>query len=271
MLAAVHRVALAFSFAASFACGSGGKPEAGTAEHNAGKTGKADAKAQVKGDAKSNPPREVPDAHIAGPRAEPALDADVRTWHFDSDRPGGIAQGFRPMHTGEKADAPATWAVTATRDAPSAPHVFAVTEAAGTNKTFNLALLEGTSYQDLDLTVMLRPRGGTNNQGGGVVVRAKGPDDHYVMRWNPLESNFRIYALVGGARVDIASAPLELDARQWHQLRVIVGGAHMECFVDDKPVVSADDRSFPEAGMIGLWTKGDAVTAFDDLVVSTQR
>lgn len=232
---------------------------------------KPDTKPDTKPDAPSaSGPRETPDADK--PPIDPTpVDPDARTWHFDSDRPAALPEGFRVVQTGEPVDPPASWAVVADADAPSPPHAFGVTKTVGTNKTYNLALIEGTAYKDLDLSVMLRPTSGTNNQGGGVVVRAKGPQDHYVLRWNPVENNFRIYALVAGARVDIASAPLELDPKQWHQLHVVIEGDHIECFVDDKPVVSADDKSFPDAGMIGLWTKGDAATLFDDLTVAAPR
>ena len=153
--------------------------------------------------------------------------------------------------------------------APSGGRAFGVTKSVGVNKTFNVALVDGTSYGDLEISVMLRPTSGENNKGGGVVFRAKGENDHYVARWNPVENNFRVYAMLGGARVDIAAAPLELDATAWHNLRVVVAGESIECFMDDVSIVRATDKALPDAGMIGLWTKGDAATLFDDLTVET--
>jgi hypothetical protein len=101
-----------------------------------------------------------------------------------------------------------------------------------------------------------------------VVFRAKSERDHYVARWNPVEKNFRLYALVGGARVDVGAADLELDTSKWHTLRVVVQGDSIECFMDDEPVLHVDDKTFGDAGMIGLWTKGDATVLFDDLSVA---
>jgi 3-keto-disaccharide hydrolase len=222
----------------------------------------SDARADAKADAKPDPKADA----TAGPDADKAS----RTWSFDDETPGAVAAGFTPTQTGEKADPPATWAIVADPEAPSPPHVFGVTKTVGVNKTFNNALIEGTSFKDFELTVMLRPVSGANNQGGGVMFRAKGVDDHYIARWNPVENNVRIYALLGGARVDIAAAPLELDPKVWHQLKVTVAGDRIETFVDDKPIVQANDKSLADAGMIGLWTKGDAATLFDDLTITPE-
>ena len=94
-------------------------------------------------------------------------------------------------------------------------------------------------------------------------------NDHYVARWNPVENNFRLYALLAGARVDITSAPLELDTTAWHSLKVTIKGDKIECFVDDRSIATAIDKALPDAGMVGVWTKGDAATLFDDLSVVT--
>ena len=45
-------------------------------------------------------------------------------------------------------------------------------------------------------------------------------------------------------------------------------GYHIECFYDGKKYLAVDDDTFPAEGRIGLWTKADAQTAFDDLAVS---
>ncbi len=237
------------------------KVHANEAEARKAMAADAKARAEAKGETKEDVKAEA--------KALPPAPAG-KTWAFDEEKPDAVATGFDPVQTGEKVDPPATWAVVAAGDAPSPPNVFGVTKTTGVNKTFNTALVPGTSYQDFEIAVMLKPTSGENNQGGGVMFRAKGVEDHYIARWNPVENNFRIYALLGGARVDIAAAPLELDPKVWHQLRVTVIGDRIECFVDDKPIVQANDKSLPDAGMIGLWTKGDAATLFDDLTVTPE-
>lgn len=235
-----------------------------------GKTSEAkpDAEPEAKPEAKPETKSAAKPDEPAPTTAAPPPAPEARSWSFEDDAVDAIAKGFRVVAVGEVVDPPATWAIVEDAEAPSPPHAFGVTKTVGTNKSYNLALVEGTRYGDVELNVMLAARSGSNNQGGGVMFRAKGEADHYIARYNPVENNFRVYALIGGARVDIAAAPLELDPKAWHALRVTMVGDHIECFVDDKLVVAADDKSLPEPGMIGLWTKGDAATVFDDLTVA---
>jgi hypothetical protein len=52
--------------------------------------------------------------------------------------------------------------------------------------------------------------------------------------------------------------------RQWHTLRVAHQGCHVNIFFDGRQVLDLCEKTF-QTGMIGLWTKSDAVTYFDDL------
>lgn len=230
----------------------------------------APAKAEVdlheRSDTRGQPPEIAPTTAVTPP-LEVAVPTTARLWNFDGGMVRALAKGFSPLQTGEPTDSPTIWAIALDDGAPSGNQTFGVISSVGKNKTYNVALVDGSSYRDFEASVMLRGTGGTNTRAGGLVFRAKGVNDHYVARWNPVEANFRIYALLGGARVDIASAPLELPEDEWHQLRVVVQGDTIECFMDDVSIVKATDKALPEAGMIGLWTKGDATTLFDDLMV----
>ena len=193
--------------------------------------------------------------------------AKTSSWSFDAEKPGTIPAFVKPVQTGEPSDPP-TWEVVADPTTASPPNAFGITKSTGPGRAYFLALVPDSAWQDLDVTVSVRAVAGTNTQGGGVVFRAKSERDHYVARWNPVEKNFRIYALVGGARVDVGAADLELDTSKWHTLRVVVQGDSIECFMDDEPVLRVSDKTFTDAGMIGLWTKGDATVLFDDLSVA---
>jgi hypothetical protein len=263
----VAHVCLAAMLATAASCTSP-TPPADTAKVDA--KAKADAKkpdAKAKADVKNADAKDDEPAPTTA--VTPPAPVESKTWSFDADPTGKPAPGLKISQTGELVTPPATWEVTTDDDAPSAPNVFGVTKTTGTNKTYNVALFEGSSYRDFSATVHMRALSGENNKGGGIVFRAKGDADYYVARWNPVESNFRLYVLVGGARVDITSVRLELEPTGWHSLKVVVKGDHFECFVDDRSVATALDKTLPDAGMIGLWAKGDAATVFDDLVVET--
>ena len=133
--------------------------------------------------------------------------------------------------------------------------------------TFNVTLADGTSYKDLDLSVKLRAVAGEFDRGGGVVWRAKDKKNYYVCRYNPLEDNFRVYKVADGVRTMFKSAKTPGDDK-WHFLRITMAGPKITCYFDGQKLLEAEDATFPDAGMVGLWSKADAQSYFDDLTVS---
>ncbi len=107
---------------------------------------------------------------------------------------------------------------------------------------------------------------GVDDQGGGVVWRARDGRNYYIARFNPLEDNFRVYHVVNGVRTQLQSADVKRTPG-WHALRVRHVGDHISCELDGKELLDVKDRTFSEAGMIGLWSKADARSRFDELTL----
>lgn len=185
----------------------------------------------------------------------------LRTWDFEAVAVGGLPPGFEPA-TGR-------WAVAAPADETTG-HVLAQTHV-GKSPEFNVALVAGTDARDVDVSVRLRAMRGEIDRGGGVTWRAKDAKSYYVARYNPLEDNFRAYHVVNGKRRQIASADVALDQATWHTLRVVMVGEHIEAFLDGKKLLDVRDRTLDAAGRIGLWTKADAETEFDDLKLEVRN
>jgi hypothetical protein len=252
---------VALPFLLLTACGGEAKPaEAKPAEAKPAEAKTADTKtAEAKtADAKTGDTK----------TAEAKAPGDARTWTFDDAVVGQVPAGFRLAEAGGTGT-PATWAVVAEASAPTQPHAFGITESKNTKKTYNLALIEGTRYGDVDLQVMVKAGTGVLNQGGGPIWRVKDVDNYYIARWDPVEDNAYIYIVQGGVRTALAKLDIELDTESWHALRVVAEGSRIELFIDEKPVLVAEDAALTEPGMIGLWTKSDAATLFDDLSVAT--
>jgi hypothetical protein len=184
--------------------------------------------------------------------------AKPTVFNFDADKAGYAPKGWEA--------AIGVWKVAADDTAPSKPNVLAQS-AAGPKPQFNVALATATSLKDLDLTVKMKAVSGEIDQGGGPVWRAKDAKNYYVCRWNPLEDNFRLYKLVDGKRTQLATADMEAPAG-WRTIRVVVKGEQIECYLDGKKVIEAKDDTFKDAGKVGLWTKADAATHFDDLMIT---
>ena len=113
----------------------------------------------------------------------------------------------------------------------------------------------------------LKAVAGEIDRGGGLVWRAKDAKNYYVARYNPLEDNYRVYKVEDGKRTMFKGEKVPGDEK-WHSLRVTMVGPKITCYFDGKQYLEAEDATFPGAGMIGLWSKADAQSYFDDLSIS---
>jgi hypothetical protein len=187
-------------------------------------------------------------------------------WGFDKVAPGKLPGGWKAGETNGKGK-PGVWQVVHDPNAPSAPNVLALTKTENTRNTYNLVLAGRRRYQDLTLEVKVKAVSGKEDQGGGPLWRARDPNNYYLARWNPLENNLRLYHVQAAKRTQIASVDITTDAKAWHTLKVTHIGDKITVAFDGKTLIEKEDATFPGPGRLGLWTKADAATAFDDLKV----
>ncbi len=164
-------------------------------------------------------------------------------------------------------DAPADWEFvegTWQRETRGGNGVLAQT---ATERVFPVALWKKARFSDMGISVRFKPISGWIDASGGIVFRARDGRNYYVVRANSLEDNFRLYTVIDGDRDQIASTKIDAPALgQWHTLRVVAVGSRLQAYLDDKLLIDHQDETF-QTGWVGLWTKADAVTDFDDLVV----
>ncbi len=195
------------------------------------------------------------------PQAETASPA--QRWDFDREPSGVLSSEFSigTLFDGRPAG---DWQVLATDRAKSPPHVLAQVMAKGAEHAYKVVLVKGAAASDLNLQVSFLPIQGQADMAGGLIWRAADDRNYYLARANPLEQNIRVYRVVKGIRHLLQNFDQTIDVKQWHTLRVTHQGCRMNIFYDDKQVFDLCDKTF-HAGTIGLWTKSDAVTYFDDL------
>jgi hypothetical protein len=184
-------------------------------------------------------------------------------WNFDREQPGTFPSEFSigTLFDGRPAG---DWQVLATERAKSPPHVLAQLMAKGAEHAYKVTLVKGTVASDLTLQVSFLPIQGNADMGGGLIWRVADDRNYYLARANPLEQNIRVYRVVKGVRHLLENFDQTITVKQWHTLRITHQGCRVNVFYDDKQVFDLCDKTF-HAGMIGLWTKSDAVTYFDDL------
>ncbi len=132
---------------------------------------------------------------------------------------------------------------------------------------FDIIVNDKLSYTNLEITVKFKGVEGEEDQGGGPVWRYQDADNYYIARANPLENNYRVYKVIDGNRKQLKSVDLEINTGQWYTLKIMMKGDEIDCYFDGELKLETKDHSFPNAGKIGLWTKADAVTYFDDFKV----
>jgi len=186
----------------------------------------------------------------------------AKTWSFDSDKPETAPTGFAFGRTGGGREG--RWVVRAEKGAPSAPNVLAQVDTDATDYRFPVAFT-GPEMNDLRLSVRCKPVAGKVDQGCGLVFRLKDADNYYLTRANALEDNVRLYHVVKGRRQQFAGWNGKVASGVWHELAVEAQGDHFQVFFNGKKVIDAHDKTFTEAGKIGVWTKADSIIYFDDL------
>jgi hypothetical protein len=199
--------------------------------------------------------------------ARDAEAAEVITLDFDASAAGALPTGFSSAVTGS--GGPASWAVVEDVTAPSGGKVLAQTSTKRASVRFPLCVYDGFMASDVTVSVSFKPISGTVDQAAGLVARYRDKDNYYVVRANALENNVRLYKVERGNRKQFAGANVKVPSGEWQTLALEIRGTHFRVLLNDTLLFEADDATFKNAGKVGLWTKADSVTYFDDLRVKT--
>ncbi len=190
-----------------------------------------------------------------------ALAAD--TINFDDAKAGEAPPGWTATKTGK---GESKWTIEKDDTAPSKPNVLKQSGEA----TYPVCIKDDTSLKDGFVEVKFKPISGKEDQAGGVVWRAKDSDNYYIARANALEDNVTIYHTVKGKRTEKKRTNMKVASGEWHTLRVDFQDNHFTVTFDGKKAIEWDDETFKDAGKVGVWTKADSVTLFDDFTYGSK-
>lgn len=189
----------------------------------------------------------------------------TRQWDFDGAAPGTLPSSFT-VGTLFDGRAAGDWKVLITDRAKSPSQVLAQLQPKGTDQAHKLLLVEGTARTNIDAEVSYLAVAGKADLGGGLVWHATDDRNYYLLRASSVEQKVRLYRVVKGVQQVVKQIDRPVPATGWHKLRVIQRGCELKALYDDTVLFRICDQTF-SSGRIGLWTKADAVTYFDDLTL----
>jgi hypothetical protein len=176
---------------------------------------------------------------------------------FDDLKTGAPPPGWTGTKTG-KGDP--KWEIVPDDSAPSKPNVLKQSGVA----TYPVCIKDDTSLKDGFVEVKFKPIAGKEDQAGGVIWRCKDANNYYIARANALEDNVCVYHTINGRRSEKKRVALKVASNQWHTLRVDFKDNYFLVTLDGKKAFTWKDDTFKDAGKVGLWTKADSTTLFDD-------
>ena len=189
--------------------------------------------------------------------------AFAETINFDSDKPGALPSAWQQGVTGKGNP---QWAVRQDSSAPSKPNVL---QQSGSGP-FPWCVLPKTVVENGFVEVRFKSISGKTDQAGGVIWRWKDGDNYYVARANALEDNVSLYHTTNGRRITIKYVDAPVPPNVWHTLRVEFSGKRIKVALNGKTYIDLEDAHIAGTGAVGLWTKADSVTAFDDFSYGSQ-
>lgn len=189
--------------------------------------------------------------------------SSTQRWDFQHDAVDAAPKGFQ-FAVARGAGAPAKWSVVADGE----ERVLAQLDAEGKEGRYPLAIVDDVSARNVKLSVRIKAVSGKEDQTGGLLWRYQDPQNHLVARLDMLEREVKLYRVVNGNRIKFGEEKnLKVRSGKWYTLRIEHKGERIKVYLDDDMLFDERDRHFTKPGKVGVWTKGDSVTYFDDLTL----
>lgn len=223
--------------------------------------------------------------------APAAMHEDGTVLNFDKDQAGKLPAGWKAARSpgqtdpaGDPAGDPAKskdpikatgglkalWTVSPDPTAPSSPNVMEIIGSTQAINGYNICICEKHSHKDVDLTAKLRGNTGKIEQGGGIAWRVRNPENFYACAYNPADGKFKVFKVIDGKAQELGAADFKgsgPDASTWYAVSARMTGDTISCSINGQELLHATDTTLKDAGHIALWTRGDAATSFDDVMI----
>jgi hypothetical protein len=158
---------------------------------------------------------------------------------------------------------------TVVRDATAAAGVaIEQTGAQTTEDRFPLAIYKTASLKNAEISLRLKAAGGKSDQGGGVALRLRTPENYYLVQLDALRDRVLFSLVSNGASEEIAGVDADIASHTWHTLAVRAKDDEFVVSLDGIWMFTAFNKTLSQAGRIALWTEGDSRTRFDSIAIT---
>ena len=193
---------------------------------------------------------------------------------FEKAEVGKTPPGFTAALTGGGGNV--SWIVQNDLSSPAGPKVLAQTSQDKTSKRYPVCVYDDFSAKDVDVSVQFKAISGEVDQAAGIIWRYKDKDNYYIVRANALENNVVLYKTQNGVRTDLKlkgkdsgyGVKADVLKDKWNTLKISVVGNSFIASLNNQPLFEVVDETSTDAGKVGVWTKADSVTHFDDLRIA---
>jgi hypothetical protein len=189
----------------------------------------------------------------------PTLSAHGEKFNFDKDEPNKAPKEWRVGVTGKGNP---KWVVIRDSTAPSVPNVLYQSG----EGTFPWCVIPRVSLTDGFVEVKFKSLSGKIDQAGGLIWRFKDVNQYYIARANALENNVSLYYVKKGRRTTIKYVDAQVPHNTWNTIRAEFTGDEIKFFLNGKKYIDLKDEHISGAGAVGVWTKADSKTLFDDFL-----
>ena len=137
-----------------------------------------------------------------------------------------------------------------------------------TEDRFPLAIHKTASLKNAEISLRLKAAGGKSDQGGGVAVRLRTPENYYLVQLDALRDRVLFSLVSNGASEEIVGVDADIASHSWHTLTVRANDDEFVVSLDGSWVFTGFDKTLSQPGRIALWTKGDSITRFDSIAIT---
>ena len=196
---------------------------------------------------------------------------------FNNQQRGKLPEGFTTALTGK--GKPGNWIVDFDEHDPSRGNFLSQNDMDRTDYRFPVCIFDSLLAKDVDVSVSFKAVKGKGDQAGGIVWRFRDKDNYYIVRANALEDNIVLYKVEQGKRTDLPlkgigrtyGKKVKVPGGKWSTLRIVARGNLFTVYFNGEKLYDVEDGTFTAAGKVGLWTKADSYTLFDDLTIETLK